>query len=325
MSSFSHVPGSSLTQRYLKLATGALGAGDVPAARQFALELLSYGHKNGNANAQAQACLLLSQTDVLISHMKRARGLGTRALALFEHDDNPDGQAQALAVVSYSASSLGQGAEAVDAATRGVALREALDSPVAQAFGYNYLGVASFWAGELDTSAHTLEAAVWFAQDASDDQAESFQPLVNSCFLEVLQVMRHEADGHPADLSRLVKLINSCQTLFRSGNAGALNPAVSPMGLLLLAFASCFASARTGRLDAAHRSYLECRDRAAALPPTSWLHAVVEWAKFELAKAGGDLDQAAMAASRMQEHARVGQHAPVSAMAAELQAKLQPT
>jgi hypothetical protein len=272
---------------------------------------------------EAEASLVLSQAYVLESRIRLAHRFSSRARKLFVRHSDAAGQAEALAIESYSASALGMDAEAVHAANEGIALRARIDSPGAQVLGLNYLGVASFWAKDFGTACGVLDDSVSIANCDSSGASASFRPLVNLCFTEMLRVVQIESDGQrPADLSALQDYIFRTKTVAEKVGQDALTPYDSAIGLLLLELCACFLLSRSGRLNEADSCFMACFDRASRLPRTSWLHAIVWWARLEREKAYGDVDTAIVSAQAMAEYAKHGEHIKLQALANSLEATL---
>jgi hypothetical protein len=188
--------------------------------------------------------------------------------------------------------------------------------------GFNYLGVASFWAQDFETAENVLQAAVWFAE-ASPDPTTSFHPLVNQCFSEMLRVFHLEREQRAsADVSKLLQLTSLGRKMTESGQLANLDYGPPEIGLVLFDFANCFAFARAGDLDSASEHFLNSVARVNRLPAASWLHAIVWWARLELALAHGDVCQGLVAAHAMGRAAFVGEHVPLARIARSLQEDL---
>lgn len=282
------------------------------------------GLNTQDTSLEAEAALVLSHAYVLESRLRLAHLTSARAQKLFLGDSNAAGQAEALAILSYSAIALGFDSQALQAANDGLALRADAGSPLGQACGLNCLGVASFWTKDFGTARGVLEASIWFANQ-SNDAAAGFQPLVNLCFSEILRTVEHERNGQgPADLSDLEQLVSRARAMAADGESPVLNKGTRDMGLMLLDFSSCFIASRWGRTQEADAFYLACLESASRLPRTSWLHAVLWWARAERAVVYGDIDKSLASLEAMRVSAKAGEHAQLQALAITLEATLRP-
>ncbi|MBC7468214.1 MAG: hypothetical protein H7322_02690 [Ramlibacter sp.] len=316
---------NGLTRHDLLSAHAALRIGKTRRVRRLAQRALVRGARADDRSTQAEAALVLSHAYVLESRFSLARLTSARASRLFVADSNATGQAEALAILSYSASALGLDAQALQAADDGIALRHASAAPLGHACGMNYLGVASFWAGDFATARRVLEASIWFA-DQAGDASVGFQPLVNLCFVEVLRIVDAERKVHggAADLSELEQLVSRARTMAATGKVGCFNPGIRDIAFVLLDFSCCFIASRWGHTEAADAFYLACLERSRRLPANSWLHAVLWWARAERAIGYGDIDKSIASLEAMAEAARCGEHAQLQALAATLESTLRP-
>jgi hypothetical protein len=314
--------GNGLTRQYLLSAHESLAIGETRRGRRMARQALASSVDARDVSMAGEAALVLSHAHVLDSRMSLAHEMSSRACRLFRQGSNPVGQAEALAVHSYSASALGFDSHALQAACDSMSLRTEAGSSLAHSRGLNYLGLASCWSGDFGTSRGALEASIWFARDAND-AATSFQPLMNLCFTEVLQVVERERNGQASpDLSELVRLVALARAMAQNGQCAGFHKSTLDIGLLLLEFCSCFVASRWGRTEEADAFYLACLERAAPFPRNSWVHALLWWARVERSVAYGDIDTSIASLHAMGEHARAGEHAQLHALSLTLAATL---
>jgi hypothetical protein len=314
--------GNGLTRQYLASAHESLAIGQTRRGRRMARQALATSLGARDVSLAAEAALVLSHAHVLDSRLGLAHDMSSRACLLFGQASNPVGQAEALAVHSYSASALGFDSQALQSACDSMSLRTDARSSLAQYRGLNYLGLASCWSGDFGTARGALEASIWFARQA-DDAATSFQPLVNLCFTEVLQVVECERNGQDiADMSELVRLVALARAMAQDGQCAGFHKPTLDIGLLLLDFCSCFVASRWGRTEEADAFYLECLQRAAGFPRNSWVHAMLWWARVERSVAYGDIDTSIASLHAMGEFARAGDHAQLHALSLTLAATL---
>lgn len=315
---------AGLTRQYLAAAQDALAVGETRKGRRMAHQVLVRCADAGDQAMEAEAALVLSQAYVLESRFRLAHAMSARAHKLFRRESNAQRLAEALAVHSYSASALGFDGPALQAACDSMSLRTDTASALAQARGLNYMGLASSWTRDFATARSALEASIWFTRQASDT-ATGFQPLVNLCFAEVLQVVECERlRRHPADLAELERLVARARVMASSGQAGTFQKGTLDIGLLLLEFCSCFVASRLGRTVDADAHYLACLKRATRFPRTSWVHAVLWWARVERAVSYGDIEASIGSLRAMGQAARAGEHAQLEALARTLEATLRP-
>lgn len=318
------IASNGLTTHCLAQAQSALSMGHTLTSRQIAAEALERAVSARDTCIEAEACLVLAHAYILESRIRWAHKFSIRAHKLFVESCDPRAQAQALSVVSYAASAMGRDREAISAAKECVALQEGQEtSPLLHAYALNYLGVASFWARDFETASDMLETSVWFAKREAGDGGASFQPMVNSCLSEVLRIVELEHTGNgPADDSVLGERLAATSALAKKGLTSGLTQASSEIGLLLLDFVNCFLSSRLGWTEDANDSYLACLDRAVRLPRTTWLQAIVWWARLQRAEGRGDTLVAVESAQAMAAAARVGEHAQLHALAISLERAL---
>ena len=188
--------------------------------------------------------------------------------------------------------------------------------------GLNYYGVASFWMRKYGTARGVLDAACQFAVEETGTAAATFQPLTKACFSEVLRATDSQMEGHRFDASDLERRVTQARDLARAGVTGNLLKGSADAGMFLLEFESCFLASRTGRSAEADAHYLGCLERASKLPRSSWMWALVWWARLERAKAAGELREAAVSANAMVAMAQTSEHVPLKALADVLRADI---
>jgi hypothetical protein len=311
--------GISLVRHQLDGARDAWLAGDWKAARAGAQNALSGAVAARDAQLHAGASLLLAQVLSLQSSFAWARRFGTRARDLFAGEQQPNGVADAMLCLSYIDSALGHEELAVCAADAAIAGGEG--STRRSAAGLNYRGVAAIWSGEYREARALLATACQLAPQEAGSPSAVFQPQANAVFNEVLRCARMRMEGHRVDLSELQLLLERQWALVKAGTTGSLISTSVDPGLFLLDFASCFLASRCGQDAAADRHYLACLQRAARLPQTSWMQALVLWARLERTLAAGDAEQVASTAAGLVAVADAGEHAPMRAFARRLAAE----
>jgi hypothetical protein len=318
------VGSDGLTKQYLAAAQDALCIGQTRKGRRMAHQVLVKSVGACDQSMEAEASLVLSQAYVLESRFRLAHETSSRARRLFLQRSNDARMAEALAIHSYSASALGLDGQALQAACDSMSLRTDTASAVAQARGLNYMGLASAWTGDFATARGALEASIWFVRQASD-AATAFQPLNNLCFVEVLQVVEHERrHQEPADLAELERLVAQARSMADSGQSEGFHKSTRDIRLLLLDFFCCFIASRRGRTQDADAFYLACLEKAARFPRTSWVQAVLWWARVERALCYGDIEGSIASLHAMGEHAKAGEHVQLHTLSMTLQATLRP-
>ena len=140
-------------------------------------------------------------------------------------------------------------------------------------------------------------------------------------------VERERLHQQPADLTELERLVGEARVSGEGGEgseAAAWNQSTLDIGLLLLDFASCFVACRRGRAKQADAFYLACLEKATNFPPTSWVQAVLWWARVERAVCYGDIEASVSSLHAMGEVAKAGDHAQLHAVAMTLESTLRP-
>lgn len=311
-------------QRYLAAAREALSGGATRKGRRMARQLLAGSVAAADVAMEAEAALVLSRAHVLDSRFQLAHAMSSRAHKLFQSTSNTPGVSEALAIHSYSASALGFDGPALQAACDSMTMQAEGTPPLAQARGLNYMGLAALWMRDFATARSALEASIWFSRQAGVPAA-AFQPLVNLCFNEVLQVVERERlRQQPADLAELERLVARARVMADSGQCASFQQGTLDIGLLLLDFATCFVASRRGRTEEADASYLACLEKATRFPRTNWIQAVLWWARVERAVCYGDIESSVRSLHAMAETARIGEHAQLQALAATLETSLRP-
>lgn len=305
-------------QHELTSAREALSQGDCEAVRTAAGRGLLAAVTRRDPHSQAIACLMLAQALTLESQMQWAHRFATKAKVLFSEVEDAAGVSDSLLTLSYVDSSRGRNDQALSAAGDAIAGARGIDRR--QAAGWNYYGVASFWTRNYGRARRVLEVSSQFALEETGSVAATFHPLVNACFAEVLRAHDSQRKGELFDGFELERCVAQSWELVGQGMTGNLMKREADPGMFLLEFESCFIASRTGRSDKADRHYLKCLERASTLPRSSWMHALVWWARIELAKATGEARQAAVAANAMVSLTNAGEHVPLQTLAKALRA-----
>ena len=315
---------SRTTEQYLAAAKEELRTGETRKGRRMARQVLGASVEAGDAPMEAGAALVLSQAYVLDSRFRLAHAMSSRAHQLFKQAGNLPGVAEALAIHSYCASALGLDSAALQAACDSMTMHADGASAQARALGLNYMGVAASWTRDFATARSALEASIMFSRQAGDKGA-ALQPLINLCFTEVLQIVELERlQQGPADLAELERLVAQARVMADSGQPSGLHRATLDIGLLLLDFSSCFVASRRGHTKQADAAYLACLEKASRFPRTSWVQAVLWWARVERAVCYGDIEASIRSLHAMGEVAGAGEHAQLQALAKTLESTLRP-
>lgn len=312
---------TNLQVRYeLTAAREALILGDCRGVRTLAGRGLAAAVGRRDKHSQAIALLLLGHALTLESKMQWAHQFVTRAQILFSEIQDPVGISDCCLSLSYIDSALGRHDQALCAARDAFIGAGGIDRR--RASGLNYYGVASFWMRDYGTAQGVLDAACEFAKEEAGSVAGTFQPLINACFTEVLRVNDSQLRGHRVDGSELERYVAHSQELVNAGMTVNLTKGPVDSGMFLLEFASCFIASRRGRNDLADMHYLGCLERAANLPDSSWMRALVWWARLERAKVAAELREATESADAMVALANASEHVPLKALAEALRADL---
>jgi hypothetical protein len=311
--------GHSLMRHQLEVARQSWRAGNWAAARAGAQNALSAAVAARDPHLEARASLLLAQVLALQSSFGWARRFAARARDLFDRERDPLGLSDATLSLSFVDSALGHEELAVRAAADAAAGAKGMTRRGAA--GLNYRGVAALWTGEFGNARSMLATACELAPDEARARGAVFQPLANAVFGEVLRSAEMRAQGHRVDLSELARQLGRLRALVEQGTPGALVDSSADPGLFLLEFTSCFLASRTGQAAEADMHYLGCLQRATRLPESSWMQALLWWARLERTLAAGEAAETAVSAARLVAVAEAGEHAPMKALARRLAAE----
>lgn len=312
--------GASDIRHELGVARDSWSAGNWLDTGERAKKTLAAAVTARDSHSEAQACLLLAGVLTVESRFAWARKFATRAQALFSSHDDATGWADSTLALSYVDGALGDDLLAARAAEEALAGANQLHRRGAA--GLNYRGVAAFWAGDYGTARGVLDAACQLTREETGSSASVFHPLSNAVFTEVLRCAHGSMARHRVDFSELARLLCEQDKLLKAGATGSLIGFSADPGLLLYEFASCFAASRTGDAALADRHYLACLQRAARLPGSSWMWALVWWARLERTMAAGTAKEAAASVQRLLETAAAGEHVPMKRLAGRLAAEL---
>jgi hypothetical protein len=304
----------------LGAAKAAWLAGEWRSAHAGAKRVLAEAIAARHPRLQAQACSLLAQALSLQSQFRLAAQFANRARSGFAELQDPVGVADALLTLSYAESALGNeesaaaAAEQVSAGARGVQRRPAA--------GLTHRGIAAIWRGDYGTARGVLDAACQLASEEGEP-VPAFQPLVKSIFAEVLRSADLRMKGHRAELTQLEGLLAGAWGLAKAGSTNSLVDNPPSAGMFLLCFSSSFFASRAGQGARADKYYLKCLEHASKLPETSWMQALVLWARLERSIASREVHEAAVSAGRMLVLAGGGEHEPMKALARRLGSEAQ--
>ena len=299
----------------VRLSQVALNAGQPVHARRLGfIALNALRGPRPDSHAQALALLVLAQVDVMDSRMASAFSLGLQALQSFEVHHDLEHCAEALGVSSYAAASLGRYGEAVEMANRCIDLRAPLSSARIHALGGNYLGVASFWSGDFSSAASALDSALEAMHDSAAPH-ERFQPLVNRCFTDMLDITHARLDGRDSDLGPFLRRLKECWGMALGGTVSSLSKGSTAFGMALLVFLKAQAKLFAGKSEEALPYLDACGMRANQLPDGSWMKALKPWLDHDLAIAAGESRKAVLGARAMLRAAKRGEHQAVAQLA----------
>jgi hypothetical protein len=177
------------------------------------------------------------------------------------------------------------------------------------------MGLAALWSGEYGRARGLFDEARRHAAQEPGEHPSGFQPLAHGMLAEVLQCMELQARGERPDFADLDVLVEEGWRLVKSAEAAPLAGGCDGPGVFLLEFASCFLTSRASRLADANEHYVGCLEQAARLPSTSWMHALVWWARLERTLAAGATGEAALSVASMVAAADAGEHVPMKELA----------
>lgn len=310
---------SMVNHLLMGLARESIAAGELDKGFELGHAVLTRSFKEHNHPLSAESLLLLARGQVMNFELKRGFHFSSLAAQLFLAHGNPVGLVEALSVVNYTASSMGlpdarQGREDLVAV-----LDDGAAGQTVHAMGLNYLGVSAFWDNDFQASAHALENSVMLSH-VTHGGAAILHPLVNACFLEVLNLSKHARQHQDwGDGAKLVELVATAQTATDKWYSQLPEKRTALIGKALLLFVSCVAAIRDGKLFDACRHHQACLEIVNQLPRHSWLRAIAWWARAELAVSFDDYRQAVVAAGAMRLAAQAGQHQRLDVLACEME------
>lgn len=314
MSGFSRVQ-----RETLEVASNALVAGKTDSCRSWALRALYSAREKNDGAGKADAYLLLSRAEFIDSRASSSHELSALALRCAEALHDPSRAAESLELQSCTASLLGWTELAASSAKESIRLRGQYPDFLALANSYNYLAVATAWEGDFANADGLFsKSALIVSESRSPDQR--FQPLVNQCFAQLLNIHEHlraqpYADHRDVDMDMLHGRFEDCRQMLLAGQTGALNQGMQELVALLLVTLGCQVSLLFGDLDTAH-SYLQaCRSRANRLPKTHWARSLHWWADVEHTRTSKDHRRECLSRNAMQVSARTGEHRPLLLLA----------
>ncbi|MBL0426362.1 hypothetical protein [Ramlibacter alkalitolerans] len=270
---------------------------------------------------QAEASSLLAQVLTLQSQFRLAAQLANRARAAFAELQDPAGAADAMLTLSYVESALGHAESAAAAAAQVSAGNCTVQRR--EASGLTYRGIAAIWRGDYGTARGVLDSACELSPQEVGSGAAAFQPLVNAIFAEVLRSAELRMKGNRSELTQLEALLAEAWKLAKTGSTKCLVSISALPGMFLLCFSTCFYASRSGQSARADKYYLKCLEHASRLPETSWMQALVLWARLERSIAAREVHEAVVSAGRMLVVAGAGEHEPMKALARRLGSEAQ--
>jgi diguanylate cyclase (GGDEF)-like protein len=291
-----------------------LGRGEVDAARRLAEVLVRENDVVASPMLEAGAILRLGYCDLAMSRVQRAHDGARQAARAFRDSAARPDELDALALWSRAATVLGRSVEAVEAALLATRLAEELPTGLWTARAHLSLGVAYGWGQAFAQSERAFEVARQLAERHGGFAAQ-LEVDAERHWVQVLRRAIESKDGEPG------RTFDGLEELKRQW--GALTPETASNTLTLGAAASLSVSAGlvcalmalgSGRTDEARSFLTRCASMQGGLAPAGWLLAAQSWLQAELAKEAGDLDAAAMHASRMTAWASEVEHLPLASL-----------
>lgn len=267
----------------------------------------------GDDDRNKNQYLAAAQRALCVGETRKGRRMARQVLAASVEDGDGAMQASAALVLSqaYVLESRFKLAHETSARAHQLFLRQCDGASVDEA-----LAIHRYSASALGFDVHHA---------GQESAADAFQPSLHTCFAEALQVLERERlHSQPADLTELERLLAQARENAPDGEATASQRATLDIGALLLDFASCFVACRRGRAKEADAFYLACLERATGFAPTSWVQAVLWWARVERAVCHGDIEASTSSLHAMGEVARAVGHAQLQAVAMTLENTLRP-
>jgi len=282
----------------LRSAHAALDRGDVQLGRENSQKVLKAAEALQQRHFEAKALLCLAHCDRMLSRYRRAHRASQRAAQLFQLLGDTSGEVMALTTHAFVSINLGRNEEAVEAALLGVRLSQFLEKDEHSVLSYNALGVAYYWSHSFEKAGQALQTAIQIAERATP-RLSVFQPRVNQWWTELIRVFyeRYYVGALPA-LERLRALREAVIALLAEGDAGGVAPThVTTEAVLLfgLALDQCW----HGRIGQARLDVDALAGWARRYGTVTWLAALEQWVRAEIAWAQNDWPLALRHAARM--------------------------
>lgn len=283
----------------LRSAHAALDRGDVRAGREASHKVLKAAEDLGNPRYEAKALLCLAHCDRMLSRYRRAHRASQRAAHSFQLLGDTSGEVMALTTHAIVSVTLGRNEEALEAALLSVRLSDFLELDEHSVLSYNALGVAYLWSHGFEKAEQALRTAIQIAEKATP-RLSTFQPRVNRWWTELVRVFheRYFVGEFPA-LERLRALREAIIALIASGDAGGSAEGTHVTTEAVLQFGLCLEQCWHGRIGQARLDVEVLAQWARRYGTVTWLAALENWVRVEIAWAQSDWPLATRHAAAM--------------------------
>ena len=322
MQTDAHANDNERLENLLKAAHAALDQGDVQIGRESSQKVLKAAEALGNQHFEAKALLCLAHCDRMLSRYRRAHRASQRAAQLFQVLGDTSGEVMSLTTHAFVSINLGRNEEAVEAALLSVRLSQFLDKDEHSVLSYNALGVAYFWSHSFEKAGQALTTAIQIAERANP-RLTTFQPCVNLWWTEVIRVFyeRYYVSELPA-LDQLRTLREAIIALIASGDTGGTAPGTHVTTEAVLVFGLALEQCWHGRIGQAKLDADALGSWAQRYGTVTWLSALENWVRAEIAWSQSDWPAAMLYAERMIDIAVAVEHEQVACLGHLLSSQL---
>jgi diguanylate cyclase (GGDEF)-like protein len=298
----------------LAQANAALNSGESQEASDIAQDVLARAREHGSTIFEARALAFLGHRDRVLSRWRQACEASQRAAWLFRVAGDEAGEAYAQATLAHVASSLGRNEDAVEAGLMAVQLSARAPGGDHRPFAHNNLGVAYLWSCRFEEAAAEFEAATRLAVQHPASLAP-MHPLINLACAESLRLVteRHYTGTRPG-ADAFCAMVGQAREAAAAERAGSPRIGVGMHATLnaLLALYTALAKCWSDDPGGAELALAEAASGVGRYRTTTWLHAMEQWARAELAWTRQDLPRAQAAIEEAARIASEVEHEPLA-------------
>jgi diguanylate cyclase len=314
-------PASQQSDQTLETIDAGLGRGDIDTARQLAETVLRDGGLSADPLAEAKTVLRLAYCDLAQSRVQRAHGGARRVARTFRDLAAQSEEVDALALISRAASDLGRSVEAVETALLATQLCEDLPAGLCTARAHVSLGRAYGWARSFAKAERAFETA----RQVVDRHGNAAAQLEVCAARHWVRVFRWAAERRGQERELNFEGLQQLLGLQQAGPAPYATKLTPGAGVSLGASTALlcgFMSLCSGDVNDARRMLDHSESKKSEPAFAGWILASQSWLHSEVARATGDLEAAAMHASRMAALAKEVEHLPLACLGHQLSSEI---